>query len=98
MASNCGPSRTPADVASVKGHQNRCAAGSWALLLLRLVVGYGFLAHGLAKLSRGPVAFAGTLDNLGVPLPMLSAWLTIWVEILGGTTILPGLFVVWSPQ
>src|SRR5690349_15348274 len=95
-ASNCGPAPTAAEVAYVKGHPNKCAAGSWALLLLQLVVGYGFLAHGLAKLSRGPVVIAGTLHNLGVPLPMLSAWLTIAAEILGGAAMLIGLFVAWA--
>src|SRR6516162_4835196 len=33
-------------------------SGTWALLALRLVVGYGFMAHGFAKVSRGPEAFA----------------------------------------
>ena len=32
------------------------AAGGWALLPLRLLVGYGFTAHGYAKLARGPAA------------------------------------------
>ena len=30
------------------------AAVSWGPLPLRLIVGYGFMAHGFAKLSRGP--------------------------------------------
>ena len=34
------------------------ADGGWALLPLRLLVGYGFAAHGYAKLARGPAAFA----------------------------------------
>src|SRR5262245_16558979 len=41
----------------------------WAVLPMRVVVGYGFIEHGLAKLSRGPHAFAGILQQLGVPLP-----------------------------
>jgi hypothetical protein len=40
----------------------------WAVLPMRLVVGYGFIEHGFAKLSRGPDAFAGILQQLGVPL------------------------------
>lgn len=51
---------------------------------------------GLAKLSRGPVVFAGILHNLGVPLPMLSAWSTIATEVLGGAAMLIGVFVVWA--
>ena len=66
-----------------------------APLLLRLVVGYGFLWHGWAKLDRGPELFAVTLHTLGVPLPLLSAWLTTSVELVGGLAILAGAFVPW---
>jgi len=91
-----GPSFTPADSAASAEFRNRHKAGNWALFFLRLVVGYGFLAHGLAKLSRGPVVFAGILQHLGVPLPLLSAWLTIATEILGGSAMLIGAFVLWA--
>ena len=46
----------------------------YAMLPLRLVVGYGFLAHGLAKWSKGPAAFASILHAVGVPAPQLMAW------------------------
>ena len=45
----------------------------WASLPLRLIVGYGFIVHGYAKLSRGPDAFAVVLHTLGVPAPHLLA-------------------------
>jgi len=45
----------------------------WAPLPLRLIVGYGFLAHGWAKLSRGPDAFAVVLHTIGVPAPHVLA-------------------------
>ena len=64
-----------------------------APLPLRLVVGYGFIAHGLAKLSRGPDTFAVVLHTLGVPLPFVAAWLTTLVELIGGLCILAGAFV-----
>ena len=32
--------------------------GGCALLPLRIVVGFGFVAHGYAKLGRGPAGFA----------------------------------------
>jgi putative oxidoreductase len=62
-------------------------------LLLRLIVGYGFMVHGFAKLSRGPESFAVVLHTLHVPLPLLSAWLTTGVELFGGFAILIGAFV-----
>jgi len=71
-------------------------AGRAALFLLRLLVGYGFMAHGFAKLSRGADAFASVLQHLGVPLPLFSAWLTIGTEILGGLAMFVGAFVVWA--
>jgi len=64
-----------------------------APLLLRLVVGIGFLMHGYAKLSRGPEAFAGVLGTLGVPAPLLLAWLTTLVELVGGIAVLLGAYV-----
>jgi putative oxidoreductase len=64
-----------------------------ALLPLRLVIGYGFIAHGWAKLSRGPAGFAKLLDQIGAPLPELTAWVSTLVEIVGGVAILAGAFV-----
>ncbi|WP_213807536.1 DoxX family protein [Granulicella sp. dw_53] len=65
----------------------------YAMVPLRLVVGYGFLAHGLAKWSKGPAAFATILHAMGVPVPQLTAWISILVEIFGGLAILVGAFV-----
>ena len=56
----------------------------WYAIPLRLVVGYGFMEHGYAKLARGPEAFVHILTALGVPMPELAAWATILVELLGG--------------
>lgn len=70
-------------------------SGKWALLALRLVVGYGFMAHGFAKAGRGPEAFTVILRHLNVPLPVLAAWLTIGTEILGGLAMFLGAFVPW---
>lgn len=67
--------------------------GSWAPLPLRLIVGYGFLAHGYAKLSRGPETFAVVLHTLGVPAAHALAWLTTGVEIVGGLAVLAGAFL-----
>jgi len=58
-----------------------------------LIVGYGFMAHGFAKLSRGPETFAVVLHTLGVPHPFLFAWLTTLTELIGGFCVLVGAFV-----
>jgi len=68
----------------------------WAPLPLRLIVGYGFLAHGWAKLSRGPDAFAVVLHTIGVPAPHVLAWATTLVELAGGFPILIGAFVPFA--
>jgi putative oxidoreductase len=65
----------------------------WSPIPLRLIVGYGFMQHGFAKLSRGPDMFAGILQGMGVPAPHLMAWLTILTELLGGFAVLLGAFV-----
>jgi putative oxidoreductase len=66
----------------------------WAMLLLRLIVGYGFFAHGMAKWSRGPEKFAKLLSVIQVPYPAVSAWAVTGVELLGGLAIMLGAFVV----
>src|SRR5262249_25209134 len=65
----------------------------WAPVVLRLMVGYGFMAHGFAKLTRGPEAFATILHAIGVPAAHVMAWLTILVELIGGLAVLLGAFV-----
>jgi uncharacterized membrane protein YphA (DoxX/SURF4 family) len=67
--------------------------GRWAPIPLRLIVGFGFMEHGFAKLSKGPGAFAAILSAIGVPSPHLMAWLTILIEIGGGLAVIVGLFV-----
>jgi putative oxidoreductase len=72
---------------------NRASVARWAPIPLRLIVGYGFLQHGFAKLSKGPEAFAIVLHAMGVPAPHLMAWLTILTEVFGGLAVLLGAFV-----
>jgi putative oxidoreductase len=69
---------------------SRSPIARWAPFPLRLIVGYGFMAHGFAKLARGPDAFPVILQALGVPAPHLMGWLTILVEIFGGLAVLLG--------
>jgi putative oxidoreductase len=65
----------------------------WAPLPLRLIVGYGFIAHGYAKFSRGPETFAVVLHTIGTPIPLPLAWLTTLVEMIGGLAVMIGAFV-----
>jgi putative oxidoreductase len=57
---------------------------------LRLIVGYGFIAHGYAKVINGPDHFAASLYGLGVPSPHWMAWITIVLELVGGVAVLVG--------
>jgi len=65
----------------------------WVLLPLRLIVGFGFIAHGSAKWSRGPANFGKLLYQVGVPLPTTTAWVVTLLEMFGGLAILVGAFV-----
>jgi putative oxidoreductase len=64
----------------------------WVLLPLRLVVGYGFIAHGLAKWARGPEHFGQLLHQIGAPLPITTAWVVTVTEVFAGLAILVGAF------
>jgi len=66
----------------------------WAALPLRLIVGYGFIAHGYAKVMNGPDHFAASLHALGVPASRSMAWMTIVFELVGGLAVLIG---AWIP-
>jgi putative oxidoreductase len=58
-----------------------------------LIVGLGFMQHGIAKLARGPDVFAAILHAIGVPASHLMTWATIAIELLGGFAVLVGAFV-----
>jgi putative oxidoreductase len=65
----------------------------WTAIPLRLIVGYGFIAHGYAKIVKGPEHFVAILQALHVPAPQLMASATILIEIVGGLAVLAGAFV-----
>jgi putative oxidoreductase len=71
----------------------RARMNKWALLALRVVVGCGFLVHGLAKWNRGPANFGKLLHLIGVPAPVPTAWLVTLLEVFGGVAILAGVLV-----
>lgn len=62
-------------------------------LPLQLIVGYGFLEHGYAKLARGPDVFIGILHAIGMPFSVFLGWATILIEVIGGLLILLGVLV-----
>ncbi|HEY8030877.1 MAG TPA: DoxX family membrane protein [Methylocella sp.] len=66
---------------------------SWYAVPLRLVVGFGFVEHGYAKLSRGADGFIAILHAIGMPFADLLGWATVIVEIVGGLLVLAGAFV-----
>jgi len=71
------------------------ALAVWTPLPIRLVVGYGFMAHGYAKFSRGPETFAAVLHTLGVPEPLLAAWAATLTELIGCAAVMAGVLIPW---
>src|ERR1700746_47320 len=72
---------------------SRSPIARWAPIPLRLIVGYGFMEHGFAKLSKGVDSFAAILQAMGVPDPHFMARLTIHTELLAGFAVVRGAFV-----
>jgi putative oxidoreductase len=65
----------------------------YAPLFLRLIIGFGAMEHGWAKLSRGTAGFEKLLIVIHTPLAHLFSVIVPWVELLGGFAILIGAFV-----
>jgi putative oxidoreductase len=65
-----------------------------AILLARLGLGIVFFAHGWQKLfTIGMGATTAGFRQLGLPLPVLSAWFAALVEFAGGALLIVGLAV-----
>ena len=95
MSTTFGPTAGPKDLLRGIAFDlpGRFPIARWVPIPLRVIVGLGFIEHGLAKLSKGPDAFAAILHALAVPAPHFMAWVTIVNELLGGLAILLGGFV-----
>ena len=78
---------------TLAGSRARSALAPWTPIPLRLIVGYGFVEHGFAKIARGPDSFAAILQALRTPAPHFMAWVSILTELLGGLAVLLGAFV-----
>lgn len=68
-------------------------ANDIVLLILRLILGIIFIAHGYLKLFvSGIPGFAKFLSSLGVPLPEFFAVVVLLVEFVGGFALIFGIF------
>lgn len=65
----------------------------WSPIPIRMIVGYGFFAHGLAKIEKGPEHFISIVQAIGVPYPAPMAWLTIFLEVVCGLLMVAGALV-----
>lgn len=73
----------------------------WGMFVLRIVTGIIFIGHGAPKFGWGSdrtlAGLAGWLDSMGVPLPMVSAFLVAFFETFGGAFLIIGLVTrFWS--
>jgi putative oxidoreductase len=61
-------------------------------LVGRVLIGLLFLLAGYNKLSgdAGVNGFASGLDGMGLPVPVLLAWLVVLIEIVGGAALILG--------
>lgn len=67
----------------------------WGMFVLRIVTGIVFIGHGAGKFGWGTdQALAGVaawLGGIGVPLPMVGAFLVAFFETFGGAFLIIGL-------
>lgn len=73
----------------------------WGVTILRVVTGILFIGHGAPKFGwvgdRDLAGVAGMLEGIGVPLPMVSAFLVAFFETFGGAFLVIGFLTrVWG--
>ena len=67
------------------------ALHDFAMVVVRGLPGVIFLYHGYLKLDMGVDGFSKYVDSLGVPAPLIFAWLTALLELVGGAMLIAGL-------
>lgn len=65
----------------------------YAPIPLRLLLGFGFLYHGLPKFGAAHEATMGMFQMAGIPSPGLMVYVAGFVESLGGLALILGAFV-----
>jgi putative oxidoreductase len=71
---------------------NEASSHSWAITILRVVVGIVFFAHGWQKVfGFGLHGVAGFFGQAGIPVPLVSAGIVMAVEFVGGALLILGL-------
>jgi putative oxidoreductase len=65
----------------------------WEPLFLRLIIGFGFMAHGWVKLARGTAGFEKLLIFIGLPFAHVTSYILPCIELFGGLAILSGFYV-----
>ena len=69
------------------------AAASLGLLVLRVVIGAIFAAHGAQKIFEFTIpGTIGSFASMGVPLPEIAAPLVAFIELIGGILLIAGFF------
>ena len=73
----------------------------WGTTIMRIVTGIVFMGHGAPKFGitgdGGLAGTAGFLESIGVPMPMVAAFLVAFFEFGGGALLIIGLLTrVWA--
>lgn len=76
---------------------SKASVSSIAVLILRLVLGTIFFAHGAQKVfgafgGHGITGVIGMTTSFGLPLPVVFAWLVALIEFAGGIAVFLGFF------
>ena len=67
----------------------------YGLLVLRVVAGVIFIAHGYLKAFKmGMGGTVGMMTHFDVPAANLAAWFSVLAELVGGTALILGVFTL----